>query len=240
MISFKTQKSFTLIELLVVVAIIAVLVAILLPALGQARESARLTQCLTTVRSCLQANMTYMIDWNDTIHPPYSDYVTLEYSWYKVLLPYLPANKTMWKCPSDTSRFNYSYMVNVTTGMLNKNKTVLPEHKRTGPAGQRFERIVAPANTILYTNLQLNDPVGTYPVREVYSSYDVIWRLGEDYYYCPPFRPRGIGPFDRPHSKQNESSVFGLLDGRAVNVMYPLAQGHMKWSWDTNTDREGD
>ena len=43
-------KSFTLIELLVVVAIIAVLVAILLPALSEARESAKRTVCASRLR----------------------------------------------------------------------------------------------------------------------------------------------------------------------------------------------
>ncbi|MHC5004162.1 MAG: type II secretion system protein [Planctomycetota bacterium] len=58
-------RAFTIVELLVVVSIIALLIGILLPAIGKARDQARLTTSQTNLRQLGQALASYAGEWND-------------------------------------------------------------------------------------------------------------------------------------------------------------------------------
>lgn len=97
--TFKRRRlrGFTLIELLVVIAIIAVLIALLLPAVQQAREAARRSQCKNVLKQYGLAIQNYH-DAFDKIPPAgqgdrWED-TTNSYSWQVRVMPYMDMAQT--------------------------------------------------------------------------------------------------------------------------------------------------
>ncbi len=83
----RIRKGFTLIELLVVIAIIAVLIALLLPAVQQAREAARRSQCKNNLKQIGLALHNYHDTFN--MFPNGYYYPVGENTWILSIYPYL-------------------------------------------------------------------------------------------------------------------------------------------------------
>src|SRR5690606_592216 len=97
-------RGFTLIELLVVIAIIALLISILLPALGEARKSARLARALANLKQMGTATASYSADFQDRL---------FSFSWRRGRLP-LPNDEYSSDLPTNANDDNQAARIQMT------------------------------------------------------------------------------------------------------------------------------
>lgn len=105
----KKRSGFTLIELLVVIAIIAVLVSLLLPAVQQAREAARRTQCTNNLKQIGLALHNYESSYG--MFPPSRINISnpvFQQSWQVMILPQIEQTNLYNKYNFNTNWFDQS------------------------------------------------------------------------------------------------------------------------------------
>jgi prepilin-type N-terminal cleavage/methylation domain-containing protein len=189
-VRFSKPRSlgFTLIELLVVIAIIGVLIGLLLPAVQQAREAARRTQCNNNLKqiglglhnyaSAFKQFPASIQDWN-------GDGNAQPHTWMVFLLPYLDQSQLY-----DRINFNHAGRGDSWVNSLFQNKTAY---------NAKIAAYACPS-----------DPTQEF-VWDMYSSFAPGKTMSVN--YCGTM----TGPFTRPHSANLPymDGIFTPMDGPA-------------------------
>ncbi len=134
------SAGFTLIELLVVIAIIAILIALLLPAVQQAREAARRTQCKGNLKQYGLALQNFH-DTNLCFPPGNPDDDGHNYGWGLYVMPYMDATANYNAIVKDGTPGTGTWSTAIPSGAATTPVIVLP--KGGAPHKDAFSGLVS-------------------------------------------------------------------------------------------------
>ena len=232
------RRGFTLIELLVVIAIIAVLVSLLLPAVQQAREAARRSQCKNNLKQLGLAMHSYhdvfrCFPFGQLDSPngfsavsqmlPYIDQVNV-YNLINFSLPYnnaanqtaLMTNIPMLQCPSDVTS-NLSGVGGTTNYMANKGSDII----WNDPSGPNVGRTPANGLFYYYSRIKMSDitdgssNTAAFSERVLADGNNGIVSPLEDVFFSPA----------APNTPDEAIQICSALDINNLANQFPLFMG---------------
>ena len=221
-VRMQTRRGFTLIELLVVIAIIAILIALLLPAVQQAREAARRTQCKNCLKQIALAWHNYH-DVYKTFPPGYVAKIPgvqnsserSMWSWGAFILPYIDQAPLFNQLQVGPMLLEQQLVLNPAAM-----RTPLPAFRcasDTGPELNNYQNLTMgpPPNDTKYWAL-VQDAAGTNH-QIATSNYVAVAQSGDS--TTPPVDPTIYGPCLGVAFQNSRINFRDLIDGSSNQLL---------------------
>jgi prepilin-type N-terminal cleavage/methylation domain-containing protein/prepilin-type processing-associated H-X9-DG protein len=235
------RDRFTLIELLVVIAIIGILASMLLPALQQARATAKDVICLSNIKQTALIFINYTVD-NESYYPPpwrknsgnyynwNNRFVALNYASEKGLQDLLACPEVVRYYKSNDTYHYRAYSMNGGTNLDDSDNVVSYEWGICEWTGVDPEMESVP-----YQTLQIPDPSGTFMLIENmrYASWsgkmqvNNLWEGGAATYVTREWvrtvlQPENVAPHNRKRS-------YAYADGH-VKMISNNQDSYSEWT----------